>query len=102
MFKLPGFKNQKLSTYAGTSPEFVLRKHLSGEMISEGMIYGPTGNVVSRFVADMHGSWNGAQGTLTENFRYASGGTQDRAWSLVEANDGLIIATAEDIIGQGL
>lgn len=101
MLRLPGFKSQKLSDYVGTSPVFDLRRHLSGEFVSEGMIYGPTGRVVSRFVASMYGEWQGARGSLSEQFSYSSGGQQSRMWSLTEGNNGAIIATAPDIIGEG-
>ena len=102
MLRLPRFKSQKLSDYAGTGPRFDIRQHLVGAMISEGMIYGPTGRVVSRFVAEMQGEWRGASGHLRESFRYATGAQQNREWRLTEGNDGQIIALADDIIGQGV
>lgn len=101
MLRLPGFRSQRLSDYADTLPSFDIRTHLSGPLVSEGMIYGPAGRVLSRFVAKMHGTWNGASGQLTESFVYSGGGLQERAWNLTEGNDGQIIATADDIIGQG-
>lgn len=101
MLRLPGFKYQRLEDYRGTTPGFDIRTHLAGEMLSEGVIYGPSGKVVSRFVADMYGEWDGAQGTLSEAFRYATGETQDRKWFLTERNNGTITATADDIIGEG-
>ena len=101
MPRFPGFKSQTLSEYSITAPKFDIRTHLSGPLISEGMIYGPMGSVVSRFVAEMHGSWDGAKGILTEDFSYSSGNTQHRQWSLTEGNDGMITATAPDIIGKG-
>ena len=101
MLRLPGFKSQSITDYIGTTPVFDIRTHLNGPLISEGMIYGPTGKVVSRFVADMHGSWSGATGRLQENFVYASGMQQDREWRLTESNDGSIVADADDLVGQG-
>lgn len=101
MLKLPGFKSQSVEHYAGTSPKFDIRTHLSGDLISEGMIYGPTGRVVSRFVANMQGTWSGATGSLKEEFHYASGMTQNREWFLTENNDGSIVANADDLVGNG-
>jgi hypothetical protein len=101
MLKLPGFKYQTPDDYLGSGPKFDLRRHLSGAFISEGMIYGPTGRVVSRFVADMHGHWEGANGSLKENFTYASGLKQNREWILTESNDGTVVANAEDLVGAG-
>lgn len=67
MLRLPGFKSQSITDYIGTTPVFDIRTHLNGPLISEGMIYGPTGKVISRFVADMHGSWSGATGLCKRN-----------------------------------
>ncbi len=95
-----GFHTQKPSHYAGTEPAFDLRKHLSGPMKSEGMIYGPRGHVSSRFVADMKGTWDGKTGVLTEDFVYAgSGQKQARRWSLKLGENGKFTATAPDVIG---
>ncbi|WP_114966322.1 DUF3833 domain-containing protein [Alkalilacustris brevis] len=99
--RLVGFAAQKPADYAGTGPQFDLRKHLSGPLLCEGVIYGPTGRVVSRFVADMEGRWEGNRGVLTEDFRYDSGATQQREWRLTLGNDGNLSAEADDIVGTG-
>ncbi len=95
-----GFHTQRPSHYADTGPEFDLRKHLSGDMKSEGMIYGPRGHVASRFVAEMKGTWDGDSGILTEDFVYAgSGQSQARRWALTMGENGKFTATAPDVIG---
>lgn len=97
---LVGFHTQRPSQYAETGPAFDLKEHLSGPLLSEGMIYGPRGHVTSRFVANMHGNWDGKSGVLTEDFTYAgSGQTQARRWSLSLGENGRFTATAPDIIG---
>lgn len=96
-----GFRAQRPSDYIGTGPAFDIRTHLNGRFISEGMIYGPTGRVVSRFVAEMNGTWDGTRGALSEDFSYAGGGTQARQWNLETHENGSFTATAEDIIGTG-
>ncbi len=95
------FAAQAPSDYAGKGPDFDLRRHLSGPLTCEGVIFGPTGRVTSRFVADMQGSWDGATGTLSEVFRYDSGTVQHRAWTLTLGQNGKIVATAADVEGQG-
>lgn len=95
------FQAQDPVEYAGKGPQFDLRHHLSGPIQCEGMIYGPTGRVTSRFVADMNGKWDGNTGTLSEVFRYDSGSVQHRAWTLAIGNAGDIIATAPDVVGEG-
>jgi len=95
------FRRQKSSDYAGPGPKFDLREHLSGPILCEGVIYGPTGRVASRFVADMLGSWEGDTGTLREVFRYDNGAVQEREWTLATAVGGDIVATAADVVGNG-
>lgn len=96
-----GFRSQRPADLAGRGPHFDLRQHLNGPILCEGVIYGPTGRVTSRFVADMTGSWEGNTGTLQERFRYDSGTEQTRLWTLTLGNDGSIRAEAPDIIGTG-
>ena len=93
------FASQKISDYGDTRPMMDIRERMSGPMISEGVIYGPTGRVVSRFVADMHGKWDGEKGVLSESFRYADGTTQERLWHLSLAPDGTFTGEADDIVG---
>lgn len=94
------FRAQSPSDYAGTGPEFVLTTHLNGDILSEGLVYGPTGKMTSSFVAQMVGEWDGNTGTLTENFTYSNGNTQVRKWFLTIVDDTTFTATADDIIGE--
>jgi hypothetical protein len=54
-----GFMAQRPADYAGSTPAIDIRQHLSGPILCEGVIYGPTGRVTSRFVAQMEGRWEG-------------------------------------------
>ena len=80
-----GFMAQRPADYAETGPAFDLRAVLDGPLIASGVIYGPTGRVATRFVADMQGTWDAAGGTLAEDFRYDTGRTQQRVWHLMTA-----------------
>lgn len=102
--RLASFRAQAPQDMAAMGPTFDLKSHLDGPILCEGMIYGPTGptgRVVSRFVADMEGRWDGNVGTLSEVFRYDSGTTQHRCWTLALQPDGGIKATAPDVAGAG-
>ena len=99
--RFTGFSAQRPADYADHSPRFDLRRHLSGPILCEGVIYGPTGRVSSRFVARMEGIWNGNTGVLRETFRYDSGTEQQREWRLALGNDGAIRAEADDVVGLG-
>ncbi len=96
-----GFAAQQPQDYAGSEPALDIRRHLSGPMLCEGVIYGPTGRVTSRFVADMMGRWDGNRGVLDEHFRYAGGNAQSRQWRLTLGNDGHIAAEADDLTRPG-
>ncbi|SIS49576.1 Protein of unknown function [Roseivivax lentus] len=95
------FVGQKPEDYDSKSPVFDLKTHLNGPMVCEGIIYGPLGRVVSRFVADFSTDWDGDQGVMSESFVYDSGETQERAWHLTLNDDGSVIARADDIVGDG-
>ena len=94
------FWAQKSDDYAD-GPIFDIRERFNGPIVCEGVIYGPTGKVSSRFVADFEASWDGNVGTMTEKFYYDSGAVQDRVWTLTLGNDGRIKAEAPDLVGVG-
>lgn len=95
------FGAQRPEDYSGQGPDFDIRRHLNGPIQCEGVIYGPTGRVASRFVAEMQANWDGNTGTMTEEFRYDNGSTQTRFWKLTVGNDGRIRAEAPDLVGTG-
>jgi hypothetical protein len=82
-------------------PMFNMREVFNGPIECEGVIYGPTGRVTSRFEADFEASWDGNIGTVTEEFRYDSGNVQHRQWTFTLGNDGSIQADAPDLVGTG-
>ena len=96
-----GFTAQVPQDYVGSGPAFDIRDKLNGPILCEGVIYGPTGRVTSRFVADLHAEWQGNIGRMTERFRYDSGAVQDREWTLTLGDDGAIRAEAPDVVGIG-
>ena len=95
------FRSQSPSDYVGTGPVFSLKKHLNGEILSEGLIYGPNGKMSNSFVARMVGEWEGNTGTLAEYFTYSNGKQITRKWYLTLGTGNTFIATADDIVGEG-
>lgn len=93
------FRAQSPSDYAGTTPEFDLKKHLSGKMVSDGLVYGPTGRVKKSFMIEMNCDWEGDNGTLSERFVFSDGRVQNREWNLKAGPDKTFTATADDIKG---
>jgi hypothetical protein len=96
-----GFVAQKPQDYEGDALDFDIREHLNGPILCEGMIFGPTGRVSSRFVAEFDASWDGNSGTMNERFVYDDGSSQDRVWHLQVSEGGKIRATAPDVVGEG-
>ncbi|MEL7344370.1 MAG: DUF3833 family protein [Pseudomonadota bacterium] len=95
-----GFRGQRISEFEGSTPVIDPRTHLSGPLTCEGLIYGPTGRVSSKFVADFHAKWEGNKGIMDEFFQYEGGSTQTRQWRLSIGNDGTVIGEADDIVGR--
>lgn len=96
-----GFAGQSPADYAQSAERFDVKKHLNGRILCEGVIFGPTGRVSSRFVANFNASWEGDKGRMTEEFRYSSGETQSREWRLTLLPGGRIRAEADDLVGTG-
>lgn len=97
-----GFRSQRPEHFAALGPAFDLHRNLSGPMLCEGVLYGPTGRVTSRFVAEMEGKWDGNEGVLTERFLYDNGERQDREWRLSVGQAGTLRAEADDLVGPGV
>jgi hypothetical protein len=96
------FYAQTPEDYDDVDPVFDLQKHLNGEMVCEGVIFGPFGRVTSTFVADFHITWDGNKGVMAETFRYHDGSTQDRCWHITLEDRGRFSAEADDVPGGGL
>ncbi|SLN27857.1 hypothetical protein PEL8287_01257 [Roseovarius litorisediminis] len=96
---LLSFRAQSPDDYSDTGPDLDLKKHLSGSILSEGLIYGPAGRMTNSFVAEMQGDWSGDSGTLTEDFTYSNGRRQRRKWYLKTGPGNRFTATADDIKG---
>ncbi|MEO0991065.1 MAG: DUF3833 domain-containing protein [Pseudomonadota bacterium] len=96
-----GFTAQTPEDYEGTGPAFDLRAHLNGDIVCEGVIYGPMGRVTSRFTADFDCRWDGNTGVIDETFYYDNGTQQKRGWELTLGKDGRIEARAADVVGTG-
>lgn len=101
MSRYVSFSAQNSDDYADQGPQFDIRERLNGPIICEGVIYGPTGKVTSRFTADIEASWTGNVCTMKEVFHFDSGNVQNREWKLTLGNDGSIKAEAPDVIGAG-
>ncbi|KAF0676586.1 DUF3833 family protein [Profundibacterium mesophilum] len=98
-WRFVSFRGQAVDEYQALGPELDPQVHLAGPLLCEGVIYGPTGRVTSRFVAKMMGTWSDGKGILTEDFVYDSGIKQRREWR-IELDGQAMRAEADDVKGQ--
>lgn len=89
----------KLDHYKGTQPTLQLESYFNGPIKAWGVVQDYRGRVTRRFDIDMVGEWNGDTGTLTEDFDYYDGETQQRIWTIKKIADKQYEGTASDIIG---
>lgn len=94
-----GFRSQRAGDYAHLGPDFDLRRLFDGTIQCDGVIYGPAGQVVSRFMARMICTWDENIGHIDEVFHYDGGEVQHRSWDVTLQPDGTMTATAPDILG---
>lgn len=95
------FHAQTPEDYEEGHPIFELKEHLKGEMICEGVIFGPLGRVTSTFAADFSIAWDGEKGIMDELFRYNDGSTQVRQWRITAKPNGAFALEADDVPGGG-
>ncbi len=99
--RFTAFPAQTPDDYDEGHPIFELKEHLKGDMICEGVIYGPMGRVTSTFAADFHIGWEGDKGTMDELFRYNDKSTQKRQWRITAGSGGSFKLEADDVPGGG-
>ncbi|MEM9697178.1 MAG: DUF3833 family protein [Pseudomonadota bacterium] len=99
--QLTSFPAQKPDDYDESHPTFSLKEHLNGDMVCEGVIYGPLGRVTSTFAADFKIAWEGDTGVMDEHFRYNDGSSQIRQWRISAGNGPRFRLEADDVPGTG-
>jgi hypothetical protein len=102
MFLLSACGSVPVETYRDVEPKISFRDYFTGPVTAWGIVQDRKGKVIRRFEIDMLGTWQGERGTLEENFRYYDGEIAKRIWNVKQSGDGTFIATADDIIGDGL
>ena len=91
--------SQRIDAYAHKSPPLDLREYLEGYLTASGVFIGLSGHVRRRFTIQMNGRWSGDNGIIDERFRYDDGETGQRQWTMIVGDDGILTATANDIVG---
>jgi len=89
-----------LEDHAGKSPELVLEDYFEGRLTAWGLFQDRFGDVRRSFVVDIVGEWDGETLTLTEDFVYEDGSTEERIWRLQKAGPNTWTGKAEGVVGE--
>lgn len=89
----------RLEDYAAQGPELELERFLDGRLTAHGIFEDRFGNLRRSFVVDVLGAWDGERLTLTEDFVYEDGSTEQRIWRLTQTGPESWEGTAEGVIG---
>lgn len=92
----------QVSDYRDKKPEFVAEQFFDGRLSAHGIVKDRRGAVTRSFDADIVAYWEYGIGTLEEDFIFDDGTTQRRVWTLTPDGDNRYIATAGDVIGNGV
>lgn len=99
LIMLCGCSSNKIEYYKDTDPEIKFEEFFEGELVGWGIVQNWKGQVVRRFDIKMHGTWDGNNGTLKEDFIYYDGEEQKRIWKVKKHGDGIFEGEADDILG---
>lgn len=86
---------------AETSGRFVLEEDLLGRTVARGEFRTITG-VRRSFTAHLHGTLNGDDFTLVEDFVYDDGERDQKTWRLRRVGEGRYTGTREDVVGEAV
>ena len=90
----PSLDDPKLS-----ERELNLEEFFEGRTTAYGQFQDRFGNVSRRFKVDILGEWDGEVLTLTEDFTYHDGLTEQRVWTLTKTGDETWEGTAPGVLG---
>ena len=88
--------------YAANKPQIVAEQFFNGKLLAHGVVKDRDGKVIRYFSASIDASWRDGIGTLDESFVFDDGEQQKRVWTLKPSADNHYIATAGDVIGEGI
>lgn len=90
----------RIGDYAQTRPALDLFRYFEGKTLAWGMFQGRDGTLKRRFKVDIVGRVEGDRLTLTEDFVYDDGETQQRIWRIRRVGEGRYVGTADDVVGE--
>lgn len=99
LMALSGCASHNVTMYKDQEPKLDLKEYFNGPIKAWGIVQDRSGKIVQRFDVSMVGTWEGDVGTLTEEFKYYDGKTQQRIWTITKQSSTQYTGTAGDIIG---
>lgn len=99
LLSLGACSSMKIDDFAGTRPDFLPEHYFAGQSRAWGMFEDRFGNLKREFTVDLQGDWDGTTLTLTEDFVYSDGETEQRIWRITKAEDGTYEGRADDVVG---
>jgi len=92
-------RSMNIDDFEGTTPALVLEDYFVGETRAWGIFEDRFGNLRREFKVDIVGTWDGRVLTMTEDFVYADGETDQRVWQIEKLGEGRYRGRANDVIG---
>ena len=86
--------------FEGTEPQLDLFGYFEGETRAWGIFQDRSGNLQRQFTVDIVGQVSGEELTLTEDFVYAEGETQQRIWRIRRIDEHRYEGRADDVVGS--
>lgn len=102
VFFLSGCTAPKVEHYKEQTPALDIREYFNGKLMAYGTIKDYSGEVVSRFTANIDASWEGNVGTLKEKFVFEDGHEEERNWTLTMQDNVNFIGKAHDVVGEAI
>ncbi|MEQ9199699.1 MAG: DUF3833 domain-containing protein [Rhodospirillales bacterium] len=94
-----GCSSMKPQDFAGKEPRLILEDYFAGKTQAWGIFEDRFGNLRREFTVDITGEWDGKMLTLTEDFLYSDGETEQRIWRIRKIDEHRYEGRAGDIIG---
>lgn len=91
-----------LENYREETPSLALETFFNGKLRAVGMVQDYSDKVTRRFTVEMVGRWQGNEGVLEEDFKYADGEVQRRVWYLSKLGHGQYAGRADDVVGTAI
>jgi hypothetical protein len=85
--------------FEGTTPRFDLFEYFAGDTRAWGIFESRSGELKRQFTVDIRGEVEGDSLTLTEDFVYADGETEQRIWRIKRLDEHRFEGRADDVVG---